>query len=157
MRKHSSPHPLPFFYIGKDTTAERIKSYTTHKHELLSNAISKQDTKNIWYSKEHITKLLEEIENAGGDGIRVYFGTYESTHEYAGQTCLLMNATREYRKGDLIFHKDVILENEPDFAERSVLPREMILFSGTDFLNQTNRDFNYGSPCPPRCDDPTEP
>jgi hypothetical protein len=140
--------PLPFFYIGKDLTDDRINDYVSNKHNLLSSAMNKQDTKSIWYSKEHIEKLLAEIEHYEGDGLRVSLGTYETGNEFAGQTCLVMNVTRELIIGDLIKHTNVNLETEPDFEDRSALSRKL---NGDDPLFG-DRDFNYGSPCPPRCD-----
>jgi hypothetical protein len=152
MRAQTSTKPLPFFFIGKDITAERVNNYLKQKHNLLSTGIGKPDTKSIWYSKEHIKKLLEEIEFAGGDGVRIQFGMYEASHEFAGQLCLLMNSTREERVGDSVVHANVVLEHEPDFPDRSSRPRDIILFPGDDLSAPLVRDFNYGSPCPPRCD-----
>lgn len=153
MQTLSETKPLPFFYIGKGLTEERVGLYQGVKLSLLSEAIEKADTKNIWYSREHISKLLEEIDYAGGDGVRVYFGSYESSHEYAGQTCLVMNVTREENNNGQLVHRDVIVENEADFENRSSVPRDIILFHG-DECESVRRDFNYGSPCPPRCDPP---
>lgn len=144
--------PLPFFFVGKDVTRGRVNNYLTCKHNLLSTGLGKPDTKSIWYSKEHIVKLLEEIEYAEGDGIRIQFGMYEEGHEFAGQLCLVMNTTRENRVNNIVRHTNVVLENEPDYEERSSRPRDIILFPGDGF--SIPRDFNYGSPCPPRCDDP---
>ena len=144
--------PLPFFFVGKTITEERIGNYAAQKHALLSNAIGKPDTKSIWYSKEHLTKLLEEITHADGDGIRIYLGMYEQGHEFQGQLCLLMNSTREQIVANSIYHPDVILENESDFAERSTLPRDVIAFPGDDPATAGKKDFNFGSPCPPLCD-----
>lgn len=148
----NQPPPLPFFFIGKTLTTDRINSYINNKHNLLSQSIGKPDTKNIWYSREHIVKLLEEIEHAEADGLLISFGTYESGHDYAGQTCLVMNLTRETRIGENNVHSTLTLEDEPDYPERSALPRDIIVFPGDDPLQPTERDFNYGSPCPPRCD-----
>lgn len=141
---------LPFFFIGRSLTLERINNYLNHKHGLLSQSLGKMDTKRIWYSKEHIAKLLEEIEYVGGDGVRVSFGMYENSNEYAGQLCLLMNVTRDQTVGDTVSHVNVILENEPDYEDRSALQRDIILPS--DEETPIDKDFNYGSPCPPRCD-----
>lgn len=145
--------PLPFFFIGQSLSTARIGSYQDQKLGLLSKAIDKPDTESIWYSREHIQKLLDEIDYAQGDGVRMYFGSYEATHEYAGQTCIVMNATRSYQLGDTTVHVDVVLEKEPDFDERSSIPRSYIIFPG-DENRPFKRDFNYGSPCPPRCDPP---
>lgn len=72
---------------------------------------------------------------------------YEVSHEFAGQTCLLINSTREKTTGDLVYHEDVILENEADYSQRSASPRDIFQPN-----NGLVKDFNYGSPCPPRCD-----
>lgn len=151
MKQHVTVKPLPFFYVGQQVTADRITRFQNQKHNVLSQALGKSDTKSVWYSKEHFEKLLEEIEFAGGDGIRVYFGMYENGHEFEGQICLLFSVTREMPLGNGIAHGNVILENEPDYPERSSLPREVILFRGTH-PGEDIRDFNLGSPCPPRCD-----
>lgn len=148
MQQHVTVNPLPFFYVGQAITTNRINSFKTQKHPLLTQAIGKPDTCSVWYTREHFAKLLEEIDFAGGDGIRISFGTYEEGHDYAGQTCLLFNTTRETNIGGNIIHTDVILENEPDFTERSAQERDIILFPGED---PTVRDFNLGAPCPPRC------
>jgi hypothetical protein len=131
--------PLPFFFIGKETTEKRKKKFIETKHDKLSNALRKEDTKSIWYSRDHISKLLEEIDHANGDGLRLYFGAYEDGHEFAGQLCLVMNVTRGSR--------DVILEKEADFPERSKSEK-----SFDPNAKLISKDFNFGSPCPPRCD-----
>lgn len=151
MERYVSTKPLPFFYVGPQITATRVARFKNQKHNLLSQALGRPDTKSIWYSKEHFVKLVEEIEYAGGDGIRVQFGVYEDEHEFAGQLGLLFNVTREIMIGDTINHTNVVLENEPDFPERSALPREIIAFPGGT-NDGGNKDFNTGSPCPPRCD-----
>jgi hypothetical protein len=152
MRTQTSPKPLPLFFIGKSLTTERVNNFLTRKLAILSQGIGKTDTKSIWYSKDHIVKLLEEIEFAGGDGLRIQFGMYEPSHEFAGQLCLVMNVTREKEIAGNLVHANVVLENEADFTERSALPREIITFSPKDVFASRIKDFNYGSPCPPRCD-----
>lgn len=152
METLNSTKPLPFFFIGKQLSRDRISTYQGQKLPLLTTAIGKPDTQSIWYAKEHLEKLLEEITYAGGDGLCMSFGTYESTHEYAGQTCLVMNATRAEEQNGITVHRTVELEDEPDFEQRSALPRDLILFPGED--EDGKKDFNYGSPCPPRCDPP---
>lgn len=138
-------NPLPWFFIGKHLTDERINGYINNKQPLLSQALGREDTRSVWYSREHILKLLEEIDHAGGDGLRIYFGMYEATHaEFPGQTCLLMAVTRSAQKDGKTVHERVSLEDESDFAQRSSLSRD---------LNQPyGRDFNFGSPCPSLCD-----
>jgi hypothetical protein len=151
MERYVTVKPLPFFYVGKQISKERTTRFKDQKHNLLTQALGKPDTRSIWYSKEHFTKLLEEIDFAGGDGIRIQFGMYEAGHEFEGQTCLLFNTTREVVEGNLIKHVNVVLENEPDYLDRSSLPREIISFPGESI--EIIKDFNLGSPCPPSCDD----
>jgi len=64
-----------------------------------------------------------------------------------------MKTTREVLSGETVIHKNVYLEDELDFSKRSALPRSAA-FPGSDPLSQ-KKDFNYGSPCPPRCE-PTD-
>ncbi len=137
---------LPFFYVGKAVTEERKKNFMDKKYQGLCDKLGKLDTQSIWYSREHIEGLLQEIDHVNGDGLRLHFGSYEEGHEFAGQLCLVMNTTREKKSGVKIEHLDVITENEPDFKERSRAER-----STTGNQVQRERDYNFGSPCPPRC------
>jgi hypothetical protein len=154
MQQHVTVKPLPFFYVGQTITNNRIHQFKTQKHTLLTQALGKPDTCSVWYSKEHFTKLLEEIEFAGGDGIRISFGMYEEGHQYAGQTCLLFNTTREALAGNTVTHTNVVLEEEQDYPERAAQERDVILFPGDDTIV---RDFNLGMPCPPLCPPPANP
>jgi len=139
-------NPLPFFFVGKQVTDERKMNFITNKYPLLNNQLGREDTRSIWYTKEHIVKLLEEIEFAQGDGIRLYFSAYEQSHEFAGQLCLVMNVTRERNINGSISHVNVVLEDEPEFQERSTYERSISVNS-----IGTKKDYNFGSPCPPRC------
>jgi hypothetical protein len=152
MQQHVTVKPLPFFYVGQAITNNRISQYKANKQSVLSQALGKPDTCSVWYSKEHFVKLLEEIEFAGGDGIRISFGMYEDGHQYAGQTCLLFNTTRHTEVGDTISHTNVVLEEEPDYPERAAQERDILIFPSD---NPIIRDFNLGVPCPPFC--PTQP
>ena len=138
MLQQNGARPLPFFFVGKTLTNERILRFAQTKHPVLSEKISKPDTRSIWYTKEHITFLLEEMEKANADGLRIYFGAYGEKDTYNGQLCLLMVMTKpdELTGG----HSDITLEDQPDFQLRSA-------------EGNTPRDFNVGSPCPPMCDD----
>ena len=150
MENQVSARPLPFFYVGKSITRERVNNYEAQKRVLLTQAIGKDDTKNVWYSKEHVVKLLDEINAANGDGLLISFGMYEDAHQFAKQTCLMMNITRA-NDGDPTRHTVINLENEPDFADRSAQPKDVILFPGDNGIFSKVKDFNFGSPCPPRC------
>jgi hypothetical protein len=144
----TSNKPLPFFFVGQTLVNQRSADFISQKNNLLSEALGKPDTRTIWYSREHIAGLLDEIDHAGGDGLRVAFGMYEPGHQFEGQLCLVMNPTRAVPEGDAVLHQVVILENEPDFAARSAVEKSG-LFGG---LLGKKKGFNLGSPCPPICD-----
>lgn len=143
MKNSSSTKDLPFFYVGKAITDNRKEKFKREKYESLCEKLGKQDTQSIWYSRQHISTLLEEIDHAGGDGIRLHFGAYEDDHDYEGQLCLVMNITRSSSGS----RKDIILEEESDFKDRSSINRG----NNGNNVNQIRRDFNFGFPCPPRC------
>lgn len=147
MGSPSATMPLPFFYVGKTLTTTRIANYGT-KHAILTTQLGKPDTKSVWYSRDHISQLLDEIDHAEGDGVRFFFGAYEDEHEdFGGQTCLLMVVTKEKIEGEIAGHENVALEDEPDFGDRSIRLRDSEANSGG-----RKKDFNHGSPCPPLCD-----
>lgn len=153
MSNQASSNPLPVFYVGKAVTAQRIERYASTKHPLLSEGIGKPDTKSIWYSKEHLETLLAEITLVEGDGLRVFFGTYEEAHEqFSNQICLLMVPTRAKEINGITVHSNVLLENEPGFSERSSSTRGLDLKSENVVIDEKKKEFNYGSPCPPICD-----
>lgn len=153
MKEQFTATPLPFFFISKEVAAERISNYGSNKGSILSQELGRTDTRSIWYSREHIESLLQEIDLVNGDGLRIFFGAYESTHEYPNQTCLIMVPTREeMTENNSIIHKNVILEDEPDFENRSSLAREIWTITGDEDLSDVCRNFNHGSPCPPLCD-----
>lgn len=127
---------LPFFFVGRTLTNERISRFAKTKHSLLTKEIGKPETKSIWYTKEHISFLLDEMNKADADGLRIYFGTYGANENYSGQLCLLMVMTEPNGVGG---HKDISIEDAPNFQERAVDQR-------------SPRDFNIGNPCPPMCD-----
>lgn len=134
--------PLPFFYVGKEETQKRVLSYLSTKHKLLSEAIGKTDTKSIWYSRTHIEGLLDEMQHANADGLRIYLGSYPETQlELKNQTCLLMVMTRE--NPDTGAHADFDIEDEPDYSIRSAKEK--------GFEIPVEKNFNVGSPCPPIC------
>ncbi|WP_299886944.1 hypothetical protein [uncultured Lacinutrix sp.] len=148
MKKSNSAKKLPFFFIGKETTEKRKENFIRKKHPVLCKELGKVETKSIWYTREHIAKLLEEIDYANGNGITLHFGAYEKGHEFEDQLCLVMNITRINVNGKVSFQENVVLENESDFADRSKNDR----LQQSPNEKNIKRDFNFGSPCPPRCD-----
>lgn len=150
--------PLPPIFVGKDIVKKRIQRFRTEKHPLLSKALQEkgltsQDTKSIWYSKEHVVSWLKEIELMDADGIRVYFGAYgKEEGRPEGQLCLLMVLTRAGNTADA--HVDIILEEEPGFEDRKLNSKERSLNFGSLQEEEKPREYNYGAPCPPICPPP---
>jgi hypothetical protein len=136
MLKQDGAKPIPFFYVGRTITNERVSRFSENKHALLSKQLGKPETQSVWYTREHIELLLEEINHAGADGLRIYLGEYGEEENYSGQLCLLMVMTKEGADKDT--HNDIIMENTADFQARSL-------------DGNKPRSFNVGSPCPPIC------
>lgn len=155
MINQQQARPLPAIFIGKDMINARIERYLTQKHPVLSQQLSgdgpyRDDTKSIWYSREHVETWLDEMQHTNADGMRVYFGAYGDNEEGrpAGQLCLLVVLTRTGQYGN---QEDIILEDEPDFTVRqeSATPKS---FSGNElWLKARPKEYNYGAPCPPVC------
>jgi hypothetical protein len=141
--------PLPTIFIPKDVINRRVKLFMQKKHPLLSealteNGITRQDTRSVWYSKEHMEIWLNEMNLYGADGMRIYFGAYaEEDGIRNGQLCLLMVLTRPGGTSDT--HRDIVFEDEG--------PGARSLNGGGDDEEEEGRpkQFNYGSPCPPIC------
>jgi hypothetical protein len=156
MSNNVTTPPLPSIFVGKDVINRRVTLFMQQKHGLLSQVMSqngtqRQETKCIWYSKEHVETWLNEMSLMNADGMRVYFGTYaEEDGQAAGQLCLLMVLTRSENNGSI--HRDIILENEINFSERSQQGRTRTISTG-DNGNGKPREYNYGAPCPPSCPD----
>ena len=151
MESQTTIPPLPEFFIGKELTAERINNYAAQKHNLLTQALGRPDTRSVWYSKEHLSQLVAEIGYVDGDGLRIFFGTYEPSHEYAGQTCLVMVITRQDVISGVASHRNIVLADErPDRVIEAMSRAKDFNENGYEPGNP--KDFNHGSPCPPLCD-----
>lgn len=152
MEKQFTVTPLPFFFISRELAGERIGNYGSNQHSTLSTALGRSDTRSLWYSRDHIAKLLEEIDLVSGDGLRIFLGAYESGHDYEGQTCFVMVPTREELVDNTVIHRNVILEDEPGYEDRLSLAREIWAPLGSEDLSELIKNFDHGSPCPPSCD-----
>lgn len=145
--------PLPEIFVGKDIVNARVKLYLQNKHPLLSQELSKDgvgrlDTRNVWYSKEYLQTLMNEMVYLNADGVRIYFGAYGNEEgRPEGQLCLLMVLTRPSSTG----HKDIVLEDEPDFEARKNQILSRSFNGGLNLNDEVPREYNYGSPCPPIC------
>ncbi len=144
--------PLPGIFEDYDTINERVKLYIKGKHAALTKAMKEKDetreeTRWIWYSREHVQTWLDEMETMGADGMRIYFGEKEVKKEHesdakaqyataAGQLCLLMVLTRKGGTDDC--HENIIYHKEPDYKERKTL-----------YDQRVDKHFNFGGYCPP--------
>ena len=147
--------PLPAIFVGREVIKDRVTRYQREKQPLLTRALHEQgiysqETKSIWYSREHVETWLKEMDLMDADGMRIYLGAYgKEEGRPEGQLCLLMVLTRADEEPES--HNDIILEEEPGFEERkaSVKSRAVTddIFSG----NGLPKEYNYGSPCPPIC------
>ena len=157
MQSNESIKPLPAIFIGEEILKTKVDKFLNEKYTLLSNAqkekdINREETKSIWYSREHVQTWLDEMNLLNADGMRVHFGAYGDSEGIApGQLCLLMTLTRTSEQG--LPGEDIIYENLPDFEARknaSVNSRSFNESKDLDFDSKP-KEFNYGSPCPPIC------
>jgi hypothetical protein len=156
MQNINSPAPLPEIFISKETLDSRIQNYLTDKLPLLRDAqknkgVTREETKSIWYSKEHIENWLREINLLNADGMRICFGAYgENENIVSGQLCLVMVLTRPIENTNS--HSDIVYENEPDFTARVNATSNARSLTNPVFNDGSKeKQFNYGSPCPPIC------
>jgi hypothetical protein len=151
-----SSKPLPSIFEGKETVNNRVRRYIEGKHALLSAAMQQKDsareeTRSVWYSKIHIETWLQEMNDLGANGMRIYFGEKEITEgnennliaqatQASGQLCLLMVLTRAGIYQDS--HINIIYEDEDDYENRKNSPDANSLTDG-------ERQFNFGGYSPP--------
>jgi hypothetical protein len=156
MINESTVKPLPDIFCGKDLITNRINNYKNQKHPLLNqqlstNGVARQDTRSIWYTRQHVETWLDEMNYYNADGMRVYFGAYGEGEEGRppGQLCLLFVLTRATANGG---HKDIILEQEPDFEMRLQSVQNLAHEEDSFGVAFRPNEYNYGAPCPPVCD-----
>lgn len=138
------PLPKPKSLIPKDQCEIQIKRYRYEKWGLLSGSINKDETKCIWYSKDQIRELWEEmayqetIESKKVTGVRVYLATFPNNHlEYPDQINLVFVLTKLDEDGN---NADFFIEEQTGYQSR---PDPTV--SGIN--------LDHGIPCPPDCDD----
>lgn len=157
--------PLPEIFVGKEVINQRVRNFLQSKHPILSQALSeagapREETRSIWYSRDHIATWVDEMDLMEADGMRVYLGAYgEEEAPAPGQLCLLMVLTRAASDGNV--HADIILEDETGYDQRQQTARKRSMENGLTQGGLTGgdlfagaglpREYNYGSPCPPVC------
>ncbi|MCX6316612.1 MAG: hypothetical protein NTW29_04940 [Bacteroidetes bacterium] len=130
------PKALPSIFIPKTKVNALVKEFDQKKRPLLETAIAKEETRAIWYSLEHFEEIMRELYYLNADGVRVYFGAYgPESGKYAGQLSIVFVPT--YSVGPNT-HRDVVMEEEENYKERSEVPPA--------------KNLNFGALCKPDCD-----
>lgn len=114
---------LPSIFIYKDAVNEMVKNYQGTKYELLSTNLGKPESKSGWYSRDQFDEIVREMEYQNASGVRVYFGACPADHpEYANQLTVIFVPTEFDENTNQ--HKDIIIDDKPDFNERVSLTEE---------------------------------
>ena len=80
----------------------------------------KNDTRCIWFSKERLTQMLQQLDKEEGDGVRFYLMTYDDKYptkdrigsypppepDYWGYNSLLMVSTKDSVANGQTYHRD---------------------------------------------------
>lgn len=69
--------PKPLMFVSRDLDHRWIGNYMKKKHMALSHLIGKQETANLYFSKEDFIELIARISAVPGvGGVKAYFATY---------------------------------------------------------------------------------
>ncbi len=69
------------------TAAELILNYKVNQWQTLNDncqalqnpdGTAKEDSRSVWFSIGELQNYLSDVENAGGSGVRIYFGAYDN-------------------------------------------------------------------------------
>lgn len=122
------------FVDNKHVTMLR-ENYTEKRWKANSERLGKPDSLSIWYSLDELKQYIATAEEAGADGIRVYFGVYPS-----------------------IFPENILLQDRQTivFVATRQKPSETGKTENKDMYVSTPKGpeivaFNFGLPCPPGC------
>jgi hypothetical protein len=144
MSVNRTPKSLPVTFIDSGSVNQRVKNFQTIKHPLLSQAIGREESSSAWYSIKHLEEIMRELYYLNADGVRVYFGSYDQSHEkYPGQLCLLFVPTAYNEAANK--HADIIIDQEENFGIRKMAEPQQV----EDFF----KGLNFGALCKPDCDD----
>lgn len=147
--------PIPEYFVGRETVNRRVKKFMAGKRQLLTNdmnanGLSSEESKHVWYPKEYIEVLVDELQHYGGNGVRIYFGEYENDIMEAapGQLGLLLVLTREEDDGKI---HDILFEEQEDYSLRIGNFKSKGIDLSQSYVNGKPREFNAMLPCPPLC------
>ena len=111
-----------------------IRNYKQERWVHNSKRLGKEDSLSVWYSLEELEEFLEKVRDHGGDGIKIYFGSYDKEHSsqplYAGRQTLVLVATKAKETANGAVNKDLYINGG---TENTILA------------------YNCGSLCPPFC------
>lgn len=92
----------------------------------------KDDTRCIWFSKERLTAMLQQLEKEKGDGVRFYLMTYDDQYDtknrvgsypppepdYWGYNSLLMVSTKDSVANGQVYHRDYFSDQDVPMAAK---------------------------------------
>lgn len=109
------------YKLDYQTAKRYVANYAAHAgyvdqtaSEIQSKAAKRPETRSIWFSKERLQSMLDQLENEKGDGVRFYLATYDNVpmagtnipQEHLGFNTLLMVSTKDSVAGSETFHRD---------------------------------------------------
>jgi pyridoxine 5'-phosphate synthase PdxJ len=124
--------------VGKQVNTDHvntiIKNYKKERWVHNSNRLGKEDSLSVWYSIEELEEFIAMSKEHGADGIKLYFGVYDSNYEeqplYAGRQTVALVATKQKLTAAGESNKDIYIQTE----------------KGATILS-----WNAGGLCPPFC------
>lgn len=147
------------------TAKEYVNNYASHAgfveptaEEERARKPKKPDTRCVWFSKERLRQMLNQLEKEDGDGVRFYMITYNKKYDttlvgrktmipqkqYWGYNTLLMVSTRPVKTGDEILHFDYY----NNMVNQKVAAQEQQKKENPGFI-VTFVPENRGELCPP--------
>lgn len=150
------------------TAKEYVDNYAPHagyveptEEEVKARKPKKPDTRCVWFSKQRLKEMLNQLEQEDGDGVRFYMITYNKNYDttlvgrktpvppkkYWGYNTLLMVSTKPVKTGDEILHFDYYnnVVNQEGAVQKNTKPEK------PGFI-VTFTPENRGELCPPPSD-----
>lgn len=120
--------------VGTDHVNRVIRNYKKERWVHNSRRIGKEDSLSVWYSVEELEAFIAKAKDHGADGIKLYFGAYDSDYKeqplFAGRQTVVLVATKHKDTPDGTTNKDIYIQTE----------------KGSSILA-----WNAGNVCPPFC------
>ena len=120
--------------VNTQHAEELIQNYKRERWAYSSERMGKPDSLSVWYSVEELEEFLTMIKEAGGDGVKMHFGTYsndfQKVPEYAGRQTVVMLATKTKEVDGKLVNKNIYKHTD----------------KGSSLVA-----YNFGQLCPPTC------